>query len=342
MSVIARNSNLAFINSAWGTPANPLTTGRGVHARAITLPVGKVEHYKDSELAGKPLHNIVTVGNHEPAALSFEAPFAVNGLPLKELIRAVLGTYAYTVDTPEAGGNQHVFSLDTVMEPLLFFTGGWNESAQNIQANNFTPESVEFKLDGHFWVAVNGRGSKSVVSAYVDATTYTAAVEYFTMNNTANYFRFAPKAQATLNAADNQNLSNISMLFQRNLENLTPTGGTDEISGIIDAKEFSADVTLDYATKSGIALASRAGHQAATEYMLEIYLKGSLISGTAYYFAKFQFPCLVIDESATKWESGKATTLKLKLKGTTVAPTPMAGITVPTITIVSIDTTITY
>lgn len=33
MTVIARNSNFAIINSAFGTPVDPFTTGRGVNAR---------------------------------------------------------------------------------------------------------------------------------------------------------------------------------------------------------------------------------------------------------------------------------------------------------------------
>jgi hypothetical protein len=339
-----RNQLLGIKDITKGTPADPLT-GDGRYVEEFTKPTGERTIITNDLEMGKPVQTHSCPADYPEDSCSYKAKLTVMGAKQMEELHAVMGTYTHTADAPVATVNTHQFDLLNILDSPQWKTIAYDERDEVRALEEAVVKSILIELDVVLKITVTFAGTKMAPqSGWTNTVTFDDPVECFVFGAANNYCRMADSDAATLTSSDDQAIEGFTIFIERGHESLAPTIGTETISNFREGPSPICEVELMYPEKDESDNKDFINeHHDQTEKMIEIYLEGSIITGSTPYSLMFQFPAMrLLEPPTTETETPLMTTAKFSMFEALAAPTPMPGVTLPRAVWINTETDLGY
>ncbi len=329
--------------TTWGTATEPAAGGL-VLAEEISWPGNKRNIIRQENQVGLESPAYTTPGIIEEQNLSFDYPLYYDSRMALLILKHALGTYAFTADSPEAGVNKHLLTLDeTITSDLsLSFALDENDEVKSLDWSKIKSVNIKIK-DSVMVMTVTAIGAQqSAQAAWTNTATADSHVGKYTFIYTGAYVRINAQSGGALAVGDNQTISNLEINIERRLKSSPATVGTAYIARLDDDSCPQFTMKWTYPAKDTTTnKAFFAAYNAQTIYKAEIKFVGPTITGkaTAYSFT-IDLPGLVVSEEPKyNIETPTPTDIAFNWVRALANPTGMAS-TLPYITVYNLMATL--
>jgi hypothetical protein len=322
MSLIQRENKVGMKKgSTWGTAVEP-STGNGLYVKAHTPPKGARKIVTNEDEFGRGMASSGEVLEYEAQSGSMSLRVYWEGL--EAITASLMGIYAFSANTPQAGVNRHKFKLDTVMDSI-FHTFAWDEGDEVKAVKSASIVSGTFSYADGLNLDINYLGDKVSITNFTKPLGVTYPCEgkgIFKLSNAAVWIN--AQGGAAFAVGDKLYPSGVDIAVTRGFEGLPVTAGSECISEPVEKTAPIVEITLTFPRKETATAAYFNAFKNRDYKKMRIKFEGDVITGNAKYTMEFNFPKLLIMEAPDfAQDTPIPTTIKLKALKATANPTGM-------------------
>jgi hypothetical protein len=313
--------------AAWGTEID--TNGAGnqilpLNAGAIKQSIVMIPE----ESPVSAFESDLDVGDFDPVDFSLEFDARYEGLG--PIIAQVFGT-AGAPSTPEGNARLHTLQLANKTAGL-FGTYATEKHDKIHVVPSAKPYKLTFTMDGgKLKVTADFKGDKVIDDSAI--VTSFASVTVPDKHNRALsrqlVFRMNSQGGAALAGGDEVKVKNFTLEIERMPESGAHEGGSQSIIEALEEGKVAVKLVLELNRMDDVNDAYFGDWGSENEKKADLIFTGLLITGSSFYFYKFQFPRLKIEDMDYPDENIIPATVTLRGLEADTAPSGMSGITKP-------------
>jgi hypothetical protein len=313
--------------AAWDTEVDVNAAGNGIYLLNPGGPKLNVAMLEDEQATA--FEKNLDVGNINPADFAMDCDYRWDGLE-NILLAMLMG--ASPAPTPQ-GTTAQLHALSLVNSASGIFGTYATEKGSKIHVvPSFKVMKATYSFNnGLVKASFNVRGSR-----VIDNSTVITAMTSVTYPSNAHYRAKAFQAVHRMNAQAGADFGTSDVLkpkaFTLEIERSFDSehvGGSQVIVEPRETGKPKVKLAMEFPRMDTVNAAWFAAWTASTEQKADITITGPLIAATYYYFKKFQFPRLVIED--VEYAESKIIPAKIVLRGleADTAPTGMTALTLP-------------
>jgi len=313
--------------SAWGTEIDVNGAGNGIlplNAGAIKQSITMIPE----ESPVSAFESDLDLGDYDPVDFSLEFDARYEGLG--PIIAQVFGT-AGVPSTPEGTARLHTLELANKIA-TLFGTYATEKHDKIHVVPSAKPYKLTFTIDGgKLKLTADIKGDRVMDSSIIVTTLAAVTVPDKHNRALAKQLAFRMNAQGggALAGGDVIGLKNFTLEIERKPEAGAPEVGSQTIIEVLEEGKVSVKLMLELNRMNNVNDVYFGDWTSENEKKADLIFTGALITGTSYYFFKFEFPRLKIED--VEYPDENIIPAKIILRGllADAAPTGMTGITKP-------------
>ena len=314
--------------TTWDTEVDVNAAGNGIYLTNPGAPKLNLQMLEDEQPTA--FEKNLDVGNINPSDFSLESDYRWDGL--ENLLLALLfGTAPAPTQQGATAAWLHALSLANKAEGL-FATYATEKLGKIHVVPSLKVMKATFSMNnGLIRSTFNCRGSRvidnSAIITAMDSVTVPANAHHRAKALQA-VFRMNAQNGADFGAGDVLKPKSYTLEIERKFDSEHVAGS----NVIIESREVGKPVVklaMEFPRMDAVNDDYFAEWSAATEKKADIVITGPLIASTYYYYLKFQFPRLIIEDA--EYPDSKIIPAKVVLRGVEAdaAPTGMTGLTLP-------------
>lgn len=280
--------------SAWGTEIDVNGAGNGIlplNAGAIKQSISMIPE----ESPVSPFESDLDLGDFDPVDFSLEFDARYEGLG--PIIAQVFGI-AGAPSTPEGTARLHTLELANSIA-ALFGTYATEKHDKFHVVPSAKPYKLTFTMDGgKLKLTIDLKGDKVIDDSAI-VTTLAAVTEPDAHNRALKkqmVFRMNAQGGASLAGGDEIKVKNFTLEIERKPEGGEHEGGSDSIIEALEEGKISVKLTLELNRMDDVNDVYFGDWTSENEKKADLVFTGLLIVGGSYYFFKFEFPRLKIED----------------------------------------------
>jgi len=313
--------------SAWGTEIDPNAAGNGIlplNAGAIKQAIAMIPE----ESPVSAFESDLDLGDFDPVDFSLEFDARYEGLG--PIVAQVFGA-AGAPSTPEGTARLHTLTLANTIA-ALFGTYATEKHDKYHVVPSAKPYKLTFTMDGgKLKLTVDLKGDKVIDDSAIVTTLASVTVpdKHNRVLKKQLVFRMNAQAGDALDGDDAIKVKNFTLEIERKPEGGEHEGGSDSIIEALEEGKIAIKLTLELNRMDNVNDVYFGDWTSENEKKADLIFTGALITGTSYYFFKFEFPRLKIEDVDYPDENIIPATITLRGLEADAAPTGMSGITKP-------------
>ena len=330
MSDIEARLNKSAIKkgATWDTEADVNAAGNGIYLSNPGAPKPVAAMLEDDQATA--FEKDLAVGNLGPCDYSMEGPYRWDGLG-NVLLAGLFGTSPAPTQQGATAAYLHALSLINSVYGI-FFTYATEKNDKIHVVPSFKVMKGTFSYDnGLIKESYSVRGSR-----LIDSSSIITSMSSVTVPANAHHRAKAHQAVFRMNAQSGADFASGDIIKPKNFTlELERKMDSEHVLGsqvIVESRENDKPVvklTMEFPRMDSTNEAWLADWLASTEKKADITITGPLIASTYYYYLKFQFPRLIIED--VEFADSKVIPAKAVLRAVEAdaAPTGMTGLTLP-------------
>lgn len=278
----------------WGTEIDPNAGGLGIlplNAGAIKQSITMIPE----ESPVSAFESDLDLGDYDPVDFSLEFDARYHGLG--RIIAQVFGT-AGDPSTPEGNARLHTLQLANSIAGI-FGTYATEKHDKYHVVPSAKPYKLTFTLDGgKLKLTVDLKGDKVIDDSAIVTTLASVTVPDSHNRVLAKQMAFRMNAQAgdALDDDDAVKVKNFTLEIERKPEGGAYNAGSQSIIEALEEGKVSVKLSLDLNRMDDTNDAYFGDWTSENEKKADLIFTGAKITGSSYYYFKFEFPRLKIED----------------------------------------------
>jgi hypothetical protein len=312
----------------WDTEIDVNAAGNGIYVLNPGVPKLAAQMLEDEQATA--FEKNLDVGPINPADFSLDSDYRWDGLE-NVLLAMLMGTSPAPTQQAATAAYLHALSLANSASGI-FGTYATEKSSKIHVVPSFKVTKATYSFqNGLVRASFSVRGSRVIDNSSIitgmSSVTIPANAHHRAKAHQA-VFRMNAQGGADFGAGDVVKPKQFGLEIQRSFDSEHVAGSQFILEPRENAKP-RIKLTMEFPRMDTANAAWLAAWTAATEQKADITITGPLIASTYYYYKKFQFPRLIIED--VEYAESKIIPAKIVLRGVEAdaAPTGMTGLTLP-------------